>query len=278
VERRELLEALPAGMVFLHGGGNFGDVWPHYQAFREDVMGLLPGRPLVQMPQSLHFADPAGVDRAAAAIADHGAFTLLVRDTASLDLARERFGCPVHLCPDMAFAIGEIARPRPPDLDVLLLLRTDKEAAVDRGATLGKLPAGWQVADWLEDAANHNRRALWGARLAVLRTGDPAAALPRNRSLTYFRLLAEGRVERGIEMLSRARFVVTDRLHGHILCTLCGIPHAFLDNTYGKITRFASTFGTVWSGVTRAGSLEEGIAAAQAHLGRGPERNGTKGP
>jgi pyruvyl transferase EpsO len=34
--------------------------------------------------------------------------------------------------------------------------------------------------------------------------------------------------------------VVTDRLHTHILCLLLGIPHAVLDNNYGKVGRFIS--------------------------------------
>ena len=30
----ELTARCPDGPIFIHGGGNFGDVWPHHQAFR----------------------------------------------------------------------------------------------------------------------------------------------------------------------------------------------------------------------------------------------------
>jgi pyruvyl transferase EpsO len=32
--------------------------------------------------------------------------------------------------------------------------------------------------------------------------------------------------------------VVTNRLHGHILCVLLGIPHFVSDNSYGKLSAF----------------------------------------
>jgi hypothetical protein len=43
-------------------------------------------------------------------------------------------------------------------------------------------------------------------------------------------------------LLGSGRVVITDRLHGHILCTLLEIPHVVLDNSYGKISRFLDSF------------------------------------
>jgi pyruvyl transferase EpsO len=36
--------------------------------------------------------------------------------------------------------------------------------------------------------------------------------------------------------------VVTDRLHGHILSVLLGIPHVLMDNSYGKNESFYATW------------------------------------
>lgn len=36
--------------------------------------------------------------------------------------------------------------------------------------------------------------------------------------------------------------MITDRLHGHILCLLLGLPHVLLDNTYGKLKDFYDTW------------------------------------
>ena len=38
----------------------------------------------------------------------------------------------------------------------------------------------------------------------------------------------------GFEMLAQAEFVITDRLHGHIMCTLMGIPHVLMDSKLKK--------------------------------------------
>jgi exopolysaccharide biosynthesis predicted pyruvyltransferase EpsI len=50
------------------------------------------------------------------------------------------------------------------------------------------------------------------------------------------------RVQRGVRQLSRARTVITDRLHVHIISILLGKEHAVLDNSYGKIGRFRAAF------------------------------------
>jgi len=50
---------------------------------------------------------------------------------------------------------------------------------------------------------------------------------------------------------------ITDRLHGHILCLLLGIPHVVLPDRYGKLRGFveAWTSGSdlfVWASEPRA--------------------------
>ena len=47
--------------------------------------------------------------------------------------------------------------------------------------------------------------------------------------------VARQRVRHGMRMLSRGRVVVSDRLHGHVLSLLLGIPNMVLDNRYGKV-------------------------------------------
>lgn len=258
------LDRLPPGPILLHGGGNFGDVWPQHQLFREAVLARFPGRPVVQMPQSIHYADATALARTARAIERHGAFTLLVRDRPSLELARRHFPCEARLCPDMAFALGELPRPAAPDLDVLLLLRTDREAVA--GPAPAHLPADWPVEDWLTDDPGMYRAALLRTRLGAVLSLDPRRLGRAARGLDLANRLAGARLGRGVTQLSRARFVITDRLHVHVLATLLGLPHAVLDNSYGKIGRFADSFGTRWDGCSRAASLAEAVAAARRPL------------
>jgi pyruvyl transferase EpsO len=47
--------------------------------------------------------------------------------------------------------------------------------------------------------------------------------------------MARDRAAFGRRLLSRGRVVVTDRLHGHILSLLMGIPNVVVDTGYGKV-------------------------------------------
>jgi pyruvyl transferase EpsO len=69
------------------------------------------------------------------------------------------------------------------------------------------------------------------------------------------------RVGRGLNLLSSGRHIVTDRLHGHIMSVLLGIPHVVIDNGYGKIGGYIDAW-TAGSGVVqKAESLTEALLA-----------------
>ena len=51
-DEQALRDACPDGIVFLHGGGNLGDIWPHHQQLRETVLEQLRDRIVVQLPST----------------------------------------------------------------------------------------------------------------------------------------------------------------------------------------------------------------------------------
>ena len=234
------------GTILLHGGGNFGDIWLHHQRFRERVIATFPELRIVQLPQSIHYRDDAKAEDTARLIERHPAFTLLVRDQASLDFARARFACDSRLVPDAAFQIGP-TRPGRAETDVLALLRTDEEQAGGGGEP----PAGVRIEDWLGE----NR--LLGRAVAL-------AGLVRGGRRGRYAAVAEARVRRGMRQLSAGRAIVTDRLHGHILATLLGRPQALLDNSYGKLGRFLDAFSGSTPLIYRAASLKDAADWARA--------------
>ena len=262
------LRRLPASMpLLLHGGGNFGDLWPDHQQFREDVLCAFPDRPIIQLPQSIHFTSPERVAQAQRVISHHRDFTLFVRDEQSLAFARNSFDCPVSLCPDMAFALGRQKRPRPPSRDALLLLRTDKERIHDH-ATLDNLPSSFgQPADWvtLDQARHRNRDPLIDrAKMRLLRH-TPFVSENFKRRRTYrhrsTRLLRDG-----LAQIADARCIITDRLHVHILSLLLDIPHVCLDNNYGKISQFRHSWTASYRDGRQATSLADAVRQAQQLL------------
>lgn len=254
----ELLRHAPQGPILIHGGGNFGTVWPKHEALRLHLLRQFPGRPIVQLPQSLYYEDEASTQEMAKAIRDHGAFTLLVRDARSFAFAREHFDCEIRLCPDAALYLGRLRR-APARADIVALLRTDHERVADATAA----PPEAIVTDWLEEAARD--RMLMRGRLKI---HSLLVAREPDRRLHRYQMLARWRLRRGIATLSRGRTIVTDRLHAHIMSLLLDIPHIVLDNMYGKVGGFAAQWTHGYEGFHRAPSRAEAFALAQQLTGR----------
>ena len=254
----ELKSSAPNGPIFIHGGGNFGDIWVFHQDFRERVMELFPDRQIVQFPQSIHYKSAERLEQSKRAIGKHKNFVLLVRDEESFQFAKENFDCQVYLCPDMAFCIGKI-EPAAPQFPVLAMLRQDKEqvGTVDFSA-YPDIPKE----DWITESRSKVRVAkALGAASALLHL------TPSEMRLRKLDAAANNRFQRGISQISRGKAIVTDRLHVHICSLLIGRSHAVLDNNYGKIRRFMNAFSGGTDLSYKATSLDDGIRWAKEQAG-----------
>ena len=223
------------GTILLNGGGNFGDLYPSHQALREAVAHDFPRNRVVQLPQTIHFETAEARARARSVFDAHPDFILLVRDQASLALARETFRAPAQLCPDMAFLIGPTPRLVSPSVPVLWLARRDKESAA--GAASPQNVPGVHRTDWVWEEDNS---VIWlNQRLRRLLRHRPGLRAPLQGLLSStYAPVARERMRRGMRLIGAGRVVVTNRLHGHILCLLLGIRHVLLDNSYGKVRGF----------------------------------------
>ncbi|TYO61587.1 exopolysaccharide biosynthesis protein [Bradyrhizobium hipponense] len=240
--KEDFERAVPAGPILIHGGGNFGDLWPSHQEFRLRLLSEFPDRQIIQLPQTIHFSSKASLQRAADIINAHKKFLILVRDVQSLKVAREEFTAPVDLCPDMAFCLGPQSSRAAITRELLLLLRTDHEK-VERPRSR-PLPNFAVVEDWLTEQRGLGKwlflKALLETSLLAFKGRMPSELDARIR---WFHLLASNRVARGMKQVGSSAYVITDRLHTHIFCVLLNVPHSVLDNNYGKI----STFVDAWS-------------------------------
>jgi len=235
--KKRLVRAVGGDPIFLSGGGNIGDLWVSHQELRERVIEDFPDNQIIQLPQSIYFQEAKALERFQRVVGSHKNFTLLVRDKRSMDLATMAFECRVLACPDMAFVLSDLPR-FSSECDVFCLLRTDIEALPQRSdvdlSTLGSVRTddwvGRQVSGWyrveqkMSRILSHHPRAF--AFLSPHVT-DPI----RSRAAKHHLLV-------GCAMLSQGRYVLTDRLHGHILALLMGIPHVIMDNSYGKVGSF----------------------------------------
>jgi pyruvyl transferase EpsO len=261
-----LRRALPRGIVLIQGGGNFGTLWPHHQIFRERVLEHLRDYPVVQLPQSIRYEDDGSLQRTAQLIAAHPRFTLCVRDHASFQIATEQLNAKTLLCPDSALLLDGKLERRAPDVDCLVLARTDKERAFE-GLEQAFTRSGMSVAiaDWLDEP----RTRLHSLRDRFARASRrewSSSPLFQFAMLQLWDRLAWQRTKRGCDLLSRGRIVVTDRLHAHILSTLLGIPNIVLDNSYGKLSGFIAAWTASNPLCHQAASVEQAKQIAERLL------------
>ncbi|HKB42104.1 MAG TPA: polysaccharide pyruvyl transferase family protein [Gemmataceae bacterium] len=261
--RRRLAARLGDGVILLHGGGNLGDFWLEHQQFREQVIQDFPGHRIIQLPQTIYFMDEWGVGEARRTFDAHHNLTLLCRDRPSLDFARKQFAAPSLLCPDMAFAVGPLERAGPPVKDILWLGRTDAESAALPVPALG---ANVERIDWLEEEPTPVRERNQALSRQVERD-PPDGSSVLDPLIDTYDILASERLRRGCQILSRGKVVVTDRLHGHVLCLLLGIPHVLLDNVYGKLRAFSETWTRNCPFARPAGSPAEALRLAEEFVG-----------
>jgi len=276
----QLDACLPADApILLNGGGNFGDLWPRYQAFREAVVARYPKRPIVVLPQTLYFAGSDSLQRAAATFNRHPNLTLCWRDRRSLAIAAEAFpACRLVLAPDMAFhlarqpgflAADASAFPRSrsrgiravsaqhKSQGILYLCRQDREQPAQTAAASLNLDnltvADWPSFHWWLGPADQPRRQqlaalarnLWQRGLAtprewLARQQWQRATLPEWEGFANpsWQRQSWSFIHAGIYQFQRHDAVVTNRLHGHILACLLGLPNVLLANSYHKNEAF----------------------------------------
>lgn len=262
-DAHELRRRVPEGPILITGGGNFGDRWHEHQDFREMVISTFSDRKIIQLPQSLDFESPAGLEKAQGAINSHPDLTLMLRQ--SIDMKRAEGWFPSSrriFCPDLALGLGQLRRIGNPVHDVVLLLREDSEAVTGRDLRAFS-DLDYTITDW---NLNTRGRLLW----KLYRMPENVArVLPFIRytllnaiQWSYVRA-ARLNLLGGQQIVSRGRILVTDRLHGMFLGALMGIPTIALDNANGKVSGIFGDYMQGFPHVQMAGSLDDAAHKAK---------------
>jgi pyruvyl transferase EpsO len=264
--------ALGNAPVLINGGGNFGDLYLGQHETRLRVLATMRHNPVVQLPQSMFFKHPAQQERAATAIAEHGGVTLMAREQLTVQRMRDAFGVePLH-SPDHALGNPSRSRTTEPTTDLVWIIRkeTDPEfnPVAAPPANAGIVPFEWMDGIFA-DQATWDAAGLRALRANTWLRARQGLAERQWRPVSWtFDPLAKRWVDYGFSVLSSARVVVTDKLHGHILAALAGIPHVVLDNSYGKVSGTLDAWTQNLPGVYRAANGQEAYRIAQELLGR----------
>ncbi|WP_375514721.1 polysaccharide pyruvyl transferase family protein [uncultured Nostoc sp.] len=253
--------------IFLNGGGNLGDIWPEYQAFREHIISKYRDRPIIILPQSIYFANPFNLTKAALIFNSHPNLTLFARDQYSYEIALKHFyNCHIILSPDMVFQMVEmpgLSFQSNSELPILYHCRQDKELEPSFVSASINLP-NLIVEDWLSfkllekfddlPVAVELQQLSQKVGQRNSETNQESVSWHKwyyhHPYVAKFNQLYNPSVHQkawafmysGIQQFQQYRLVITNRLHGHILCTLLGIPHIFLPNSYHKNKMFYETW------------------------------------
>ena len=222
-------------VIIFQGGGNFGDIYGPFQAFRERVITALPNNRIVILPQSIHFSDAEKLKKCCELLSRHKDLHICVRDSESEQIA-SKMTPNVYLLPDMAHQLWPIQLSAPATKSVLNLRRRDAESL--------NLSVAGDTFDW-DDLIGKNWIFLMSE--VIERSIYHTQQLGLNKPFTNLQarlwiIQARRFVDRAIKLFSSYERVESDRLHAHILSCLLSLPNQISDNSYGKNKRYISTW------------------------------------
>ena len=205
-------------VILMHGGGNILS-YIDEDFNRKRVLDNFPDFEVVLFPQSIwHNASDAETKYFQDVYSKHKNLTFLYRDRNSYNLGKRLFPrVKCFLMPDMAFDIGPVQRFMQPTHDILWLKRRDTESVSYQIPIREVSKYDVIISDWWEWKTPKGKSYLEDAYLIAAN---------------------------GMLFLQRGRVVITDRLHGHILCVLIGIPHVVMDTVNKKISWYMQS----WTG------------------------------
>ncbi len=243
-------------IILFHGGGNFGDLYPKHQFFRESVVKKFPKNKIVVLPQTIYFIDDSVKKSSAEVFSQHSDLTIYARDQQSYNIAC-KFSDKCFLMPDMAHYLWQTPFlnkhsyvSEKADSDVVLLQdRVDFESA---GVGLSGEDKNKVVFDWYELLPFWLYKAC--SVLSVLSKVSKNNGF-MSKLINYFWMcISRKSVSLSAKKINGHAKFVTTRLHGHIFAQLISHPNVILDNKYGKIRNYANCW-TIESDMVEKGRI-----------------------
>lgn len=207
----------PDDVLCLQGGGNMGTMYEIYENERLAVIDRFRDNKIVVFPQTISYGESKYerlyMRHVAKTYNSHPDLHLVARERMSFDRMKRLFPkVDILFTPDIVLSLPAFEDADAAEREGLCLcLRADKERRIDSG-----------VAGILAQKAGDKFGTVFSTD-----TMHPRIFLSPEEG--------EAAVRGKISELSRARLVVTDRIHGMIFCALSGTPCIALNNSNGKV-------------------------------------------
>lgn len=226
-------------VIFLQGGGNFGDLWEKPQSFRKRIISSYPNNRIVIFPQTIFYEDENKLQADAQVFNRHKNLTICARDDVSFGLFKKHFNANILLVPDMAFCIPpqSLLEYRHPGTGKKLFVRR-KDKELNPAYDYSELERQCDTTDW---SAVNNLGLVFLREFLQLdkKTGGQITDFVDFYANSTFK---DYMIKEGVELLSKYAKIYTTRLHCAILSCLLGKPATLLDNSYGKNRQFFETW------------------------------------
>lgn len=231
-------------VIFLHGGGSFGDLWAGSREFRIKIVNEYKNNKIVFLPQSLCYQSVFLMEKDLKEFNRHKKLFICMRDLSSYDTVKKYFDSErLFLVPDMALFMDCI-KPNPnPKINLrenLFINRTDIEST---GRVLS-LPNETDIRDWPSFEVFRWRILLFRLLNRLTREFKQKRIYQLDSLLDFYfnSVMRPMIIELGINFISQYRTIITSRLHGLILAYLLEKEILYTDNTTGKISAFVNTW------------------------------------
>jgi pyruvyl transferase EpsI len=204
-------------VIFLVGGGSFGDLYPKADFGRVFLAKYFRKNKICFFPQTMVFRDTEYGQRRL--VATRNAFdacddlSLVARETQSYAAMKQQFNNEVLLSPDIVFSLLPDMQAKAAGMrnGIVFTLRADEEKFVSKEE---------------EEALIDFVKANYGPVRFKDTTVDPAQ---------FDYLKRDFYIQDTLDLYRRSQLVITDRLHGMIFAFITGTPCIVLPNSNHKI-------------------------------------------
>ncbi|MCS2583389.1 polysaccharide pyruvyl transferase family protein [Bacteroides sp. BFG-551] len=232
-------------LIFLHGGGNWGDLYREHEEFRKKIIQSYPNNKIIIFPQTVFYENTVTLNEDMAFYSHYPNVIICARDRTSYDFLKKYLSNnTILLVPDMAFFIDAQKYSKGEKKGrTLYLERTDKELVKD--GSLNCIPQNAEKHDWPTYEIVPLKYKLidiaFGIPKRVIQQFDLQIAykITDFKRKHFYRMWY---VKSGIHFLDKYEKIYTTRLHVMILGILLNKKIYVVNNTSGKIFNFYNTW------------------------------------
>ena len=203
--------------IIFNGGGYLGTLWPVEEKMVRDVIKAFPNNKLIVFPQTLYFSDDAEGEKqkklSKEIYNNHKSLYLFMRETKSYELAKDEMKLKnVFLAPDIVLALDPFEAAINERKGVVFCLRSDKEKVL--------------TDEQEKEIADNVNKYYKDEKITYTDTVISKDVWKNEREVEVYKK---------IEEFSKAKLVVTDRLHGMVFAALAGTPCIVMGNCNYKV-------------------------------------------